>query len=287
MHVKNFFLLLIGVCLALSSYAQFGIGGTKSIKKVKNTELLVVLGYDEDYNRAMEEAITKYWTFNNYRFISGTQYKKYCNSSKYSFLMLFTIKDWAMYNEEYDDVGIVLGGNCRVGPTEMVAYANMMVMNSSYYKAECIRAVQMIQNYLDLGTKNNLAPENYKETCRIYNRNHPEMGSKQLVIQDEDLLDGVHTIEKVKQYYTHPVRFGGQSEVDKATFDQDEDFVYTKLIWDVHGYKYRCAIQAKDSRILYTIETQNREVILMGKRTLKEFNDIHNKENHRKFVLGF
>ena len=287
MTIKQSLLLIVGVFISFHSFAQFGIGGSKAIKKVKKTELLVVLGYDEAYNEAIEAAVTKHWTFNDFRFISGTQYKKYCNNSKYSFLMLFSIKDYAFYSEEYNDVGVVLGGNCRVGPYDMVGYANMIVMNEKYYAAECVRAVQLIQNYLELGMQENLARDNYKETRLNYNKNHLALGSKTLVIQDEDLLENVASIDKVKSLYTHPVRFGRQSEVDKATLEQNEDVVYTKLVWDVHGYKYRCAILAKDSKVLYAIETQNKEVILMGKRTLKELNDIHNKENHRKFVLGF
>ncbi len=284
---KHHYLLIIFIFLSLPAFAQFGIGGTKEIKKLKKTELLVVLGYDEAYNDAMKEAIEKNWTFTKYRFISGLEYKKHCSNPAYSFLMQFTIKDWAFKEEKYDDVGIVLGGDCRVGPYEMVSFANMIVMSDPYYKAECIRAVQFMQNYLELGYANNLSSDNYDETYALYNKNHPELGQKTLILQEEDLLEEYQTVNAVSKLYEQKFEFGGQSKVDQATINQEENLVYTKLIFDVHGYKYRCAIRAKDSKILYVIETQNKEIILMGKRTLRELSDVNNTTKQKKFFLGF
>ncbi|MEO1436030.1 MAG: hypothetical protein AAFV80_10875 [Bacteroidota bacterium] len=269
------------------SFAQFGFGGTKAINKLKNTELLVVLGYDNAYNQAIKAAVEKHWNFTEYRFISGPEYNQYCGDKRYSFLMKFTIRDWSFVDEQYDDVGIVLGGNCRTGPYEMVSFANMIVMNGSYYNAECVRAIQMMQNYLAVGEQEYLPKDNFRQTVDLYKSGHLEMKDRTLVLQEEDMLYDFVKLSKVKAAYTHPVRFGGQSEVDKATLNQTDDFLYTKLIFDPYGYKYRCVIRAKDSKILYAIETQNREVILMGKRTLREFNDLENQKNHKSFVLGF
>ncbi|MEM7102525.1 MAG: hypothetical protein AAF502_05270 [Bacteroidota bacterium] len=285
---NRYLLLLFAFFLfCLPANAQFGTGGSKGAKAVKDTELIVVLGYGADYNTAIKEAITKYWTFTKYKFITGSEYKKYCDDPRYSLLLMFTLKDFAFVDEEYDDIGIVLGGKCRYSPYEMLAYANMHVMNGSYYRAECVRAVQFMQNFLEMAMNESFPSDNYKAIYSKYNKSHSQLGDKQLVLQEEDLLEEYSTLAEVKKLYTHKVRFGGQSEVDQATLEQDENFVYTKLIFDVHGYKYRCAIQAKDSKILYAIETQNREVILMGKRTLRELDDVNNKRNHNKFFLGF
>lgn len=280
-------LTLLFCVFYIAGFSQFGFGGSKAINKLKNTELLVVLGYEDSYNKAIQNAIETHWTFTKYRFISGPEYNQYCGDSRYSFLMKFTIRDWSFVDEEYDDVGIIPGGSCRTGPYDMVSFANMIVMNGSYYKAECVRAVQMMQNYLMMGEQEYLSKDNFEESVAMYKTGHQEMGENLLVLQEEDMLYDFIKLPKVKTLYTHRVKFGGQSEIDKATLNQSEDLMYTKLIFDPHGYKYRCVIRAKDSKVLYAIETQNREVILMGKRTLRELDDLENQKKHKSFVLGF
>ncbi len=275
----TFLFLLFTVAVS----AQFGEGGTKDIKKLKNTETLVVLGYHESYNEAIKQAFTKHWTFTKYRFISGAQYRKYCKNKKYSFVIIQTIRDYQFNEEKYDDVGIVLGGNCRYGPQDMVAYANMIVSDSSYYYVECVRAVQLMQNYLEMGLKKRLPADNYGETLSAYNKNHPKMTNYTMLIDKQDVLDRYK--KDIKKYYTLPLKITTQREADQAMMEGRKDVMYTMLFFDIHGYPYRCALRASDSKILYGIEGQNREGFLMGKHMLKGFSNTKNTGKLK--VLGW
>ncbi len=280
--MKTIFTILCSM-LVLMAYAQFGEGGTKDIKKLKETETLVVLGYHDSYNEAIKQAFQKHWTFTKYRFISGSQYKKYCKNKKYSFVVVQTIRDHQFKDEKYDDVGIVLGGRCGYGPQDMVAYANMIVGDSTYYYIECVRAVQLMQNYLEMGLKKRLPPSNYSETISAYNKNHPKMAGKTLLIAKQDVLDKYK--KNVGKYYDQPFRMAPQREADQAMLDGNNDLMYTMLFFDIHGYPYRCALRAGDSQILYGIEGQNREGFLLGKHMLKGFSNFKNTGKLK--VLGW
>ena len=279
-------IILFSLCLSPNLQAQFGQGGNKAIEKLKNTETLVVLGYDDEYNEAIQEAFNNHWTFTKYRFIPGTHYKRYCKDPQYSFVMIFTIREWQVVNEQYDDIGIVLGGNCNTGPYDMVAYANMDVYSPSYYRLECQRAVQFMQDYLETGEERKMPRDNIDETIEMYNERHAEMADKELVLCEEDIIEKHATIDKVKKYYTHPVRLDAQFQVDRNAWRQTENYLYTVFLYDVNGFTYRCVVEAKGSRMLFMMPTENHEAYLMGPRSFKRMNNLEFGKKVGDFIKG-
>lgn len=269
--MKSFNILLIALfslCIQFSATAQFGIGGTKKIQEIKNTTTYIVLGYEDAYNKAIKNAFEKYWTFTPYEFISGPQFKDYCERKDASFILLFTIQDWAFVEEEYRDVGIVKGGRCRYAPEDMVAYSNLIVGADFHYETVCIRAVQMMQNYLELGLKRHFSEDNYIETYQAYSESKNTIHEKQLVLTEYDLLEEFMDLKAIKKLYRHDVSIVHPSEVFDIVLNQEEDKVYHYLAFDVHGYRYHLAIQGKDSKVLFGKEANGKDDILLGKKSL-------------------
>lgn len=259
---------------SIAAVAQFGNGGTKAIKKLQQTETIVILGYSEAYNDAIKEAFEQHWSFTKVKFISGPQYKKYCHNSSYSFVHLFTIEDWQLSDEEYDDVGITLGGSCKTAPTEMIAYANMEVWDPSYYRLECKRAVQFMQTYLEMGLRENLPSENEVETTALYAKRQHEMQGKTLVFEKADLMEEVRNVSEIEKYYTKEVKLEDQLTIDRAAWKELPDFLYTIFVFDIEGYSYHLVVQAEGNQIIYATPTKWSQGYLVGKKILRKFDDF-------------
>lgn len=258
----------------LLGYSQFGHGGAKQVKKLKNTETLVILGYSDAYNDAIKEAFENHWTFTKFRFISGTQYKDNCSNSNYSFVHVFTIKDWQFTREQYDDVGIVLGGRCKTGPEDMVAYANMIVYDDEYFRLECKRAVQFMQNYLEIALNQSLPKDNDKEIIRYYASKHKKMDGQTLVFSPTDLRPEIREIEKIKKHYKHQVKLETELFIDRAVWKGEQGILYTLYVFDTQGYSYHIVIEAEDNEIIYSIPTRSGQGYLVSNPILKKFNSF-------------
>jgi len=63
MNSQSIRIIVFFLILPMIGFSQFGNGGTKAVKKLKNTETLVILGYSDAYNDAIKEAFEKHWTF--------------------------------------------------------------------------------------------------------------------------------------------------------------------------------------------------------------------------------
>jgi len=253
---------------------QFGNGGAKEVEKLKKTETMVILGYSDAYNDAIKEAFEKHWTFTKVSFISGTQYKDHCSNSKYSFVHVFSIKDWQFTREEYDDVGIVLGGRCKTGPDDMIAYANMIVYEDDYFRLECKRAVQFMQQYLEIALAQKLPKDNIKETINFYASKQQQMEGKTLVFGPEDLRPEIREIEQIKKHYKHPVKLETGLYIDRAVWREEPGMMYSSYVFDMRGYSFHLIIQASNNEILYAIPTKSSQGYVVSNPILKKFSSF-------------
>jgi len=274
MNIKLLIPVLLLLILPFTSFCQFGNGGSKAVKKLKNTETLVILGYSDAYNDAIKEAFEKHWTFTKFKFISGPQYKKYCNSSNYSFVQLLTIKDWQFTREQYDDIGIVMGGRCKTAPEDMVVYANMDVYDDGYYRLECKRAVQLMQHYLEIAMNKNLPKDNDKEIINYYASKHKAMSGKTLILSPQDLRPEIREIDKVKKHYDHAVRMETNLFIDRAVWKEEKGLLYTIYVFDLRGYSYHLVISTEDNEILYAIPTRSSQGYQVSNPILRKFSSF-------------
>lgn len=267
-------ILIILLLLPFLGFGQFGQGGVKAVKKLQKTETLVILGYGEAYNDAIKEAFEKHWTFTKFRFISGTQYADHCGNSKYSFVQLLTIKDWQFTREQYDDIGIVLGGICKTAPEDMIAYANMDVYDDGYYRLECKRAVQFMQQYLEIVLERSLPKDNDKEILKYYASKHQQMEGNTFIFSPTDLRPEIREIEKLKKHYKHPVQLETGLFIDRAVWKEEKGYLYTLYIFDLLGYSYHFVIKTENNEILYAIPTRSGQGYLVSNPILKKFNSF-------------
>jgi hypothetical protein len=266
----RFLPILLFFMLPFLAQAQFG-AGSKITRPLKNTELLVVLApeYGDAYNDALQEAVEKYWTYTKYKFISGPQYKQYCKDKSKSFLMLFEIEESSLNEEKFTNLGILQGGTCKKAVEDFAAYANLFTWSDKAYKVECIRAVQMIQNYLKIADENEISNlKNWAEIVKLHNKNAYELFGKEWLLLTPDLLDDYKDIRKIRKIYTEPVRVVEFDEIDKATFEQNPNIIYHQLVYDYEGYRFHTFFTGKDTKVIYMKQAQRNERVLIGKETL-------------------
>lgn len=263
------FSIIIGIA---PCYAQFG-GGSKAIRKIKETELLVVLDpvYGDAYNEEIQNAVKKYWTFTPYRFISGPQYKKYCKDPKYSFLSRFDVVEASVVDEKITFLGIIQGGRCGQDVGDFAAYFNLWVWGEKAYAVECVRTVQILQNYLKMGMENEIpALKNWEDVQKLYNRNKSRLNNKEWLLQTADVLEDCQDIRKIRDYYKRgKVRFAEFDDIDAAIKANNDDVVYHQLCYDSEGYRFHTWFSAKNSEILYMRQAQRKDRVLLGKETFK------------------
>ncbi|MEY4927474.1 MAG: hypothetical protein RI894_1910, partial [Bacteroidota bacterium] len=240
-YMRNLLIFIFIFCSQTAIFGQFG-GGSKAIRKIKDTELMVILdpAYGDGYNEEIQNAVKKYWTFTKYRFISGPQYKKYCNDPKYSFLSRFEVKEASVVEEKIIFLGIIQGGSCGQAVGDFAAYFNLWVWGEKAYAVECVRTVQILQNYLQLGTDNDIpALKNWEDICRLYNRRKHELNGKQWLLQTADVLEEYQDIRKVRTIYTRgKVRFAEFDEIDDAIKEGNDSTIYHQLCYDSEGYRF-------------------------------------------------
>jgi hypothetical protein len=262
------FLLLCAMPFLAS--AQFG-AGSKITRPIKNTELLVVLApeYGDAYNDALQEAVNKYWTYTKFKFISGPQYKQYCKDKTKSFLVMFEVNESSLVEEKFTNLGIIQGGTCKKAVEDFAAYANLFTFSDKAYKVECIRAVQIIQNYLKIADEAEISNlKNWEEVMKQHNRATYELFGKEWLLLTVDLLEDYQDIRKIRKIYTEPVRIVEFDEIDKATFDQSPNIIYHQLVYDYEGYRFHTFFTGKDTKIVYMKQAQRNERVLIGKETL-------------------
>ena len=277
MRCLLFACLLCGSLLATTAtFAQFGNGGTAAVRKIQQTETLVVLDpalYDDAYNEEIQAVFKKYWTFTKFRFISGPQVPKYCKDAHYSFFMQLEMEDNTLTSGHYTDVGLLQGGRCGLSRFDMVSYSTISPYNTEAetYRVELVRAVQMIQNYMQLALDNNLGADNVVESVRLYRKNQATLERATFGVETVDLLEEYQTIDKVKEYYTFPVRVAEYPELAAATLNQRDDLVYHVLVRDIEGFRYHLLIRAKGSQVVFAKEAKRKERVLLGKENLHDF----------------
>ncbi len=270
-------LILILFFFATSNaFAQFG-GGSKAIRKIKDTELMVILDpvYGDAYNEAIQVAVKKYWTFTKYQFISGPQYKKYCKDPKYSFLSRFEVQEASVVEEKILFLGIIQGGTCGQAREDFAAYFNLWTWGEKAYPIECIRTVQILQNYLVLGTENDIpALKNWEDVCKLYNRSKHQIAGKQWLLQTADVLDEYQDIRKIREIYKRgKVRFAEFDEIDDEIKAESDSTIYHQLCYDSEGYRFHVWFIAKNSQIIYIRQAQRKDRVLIGKETLKALDE--------------
>jgi hypothetical protein len=269
--MRFFFLFLCFLAMPCLVMAQFGAGSNVT-RTIKNTELLVVLSpeYGDAYNEALEAAVTKYWTYTKFRFISGPQYKQFCKDKKYSFLMMFEVKEASLSEEKFSNLGIVQGGSCKKDIQDFAAYANLFTWEDKGMKVECIRAVQIIQNYLIMADANEISNfKNFEEIVKAHNKNRADIKGKIWKVVQEDFLEEMQDVRKIRKIYTDSIKIVQFDAIDDATLKQAENIIYHQLFYDYEGYRYHAFFQAKGTRLLYLKQAQRKERVLIGKETLK------------------
>ena len=269
---KIFIAFAIIFAFSASVNAQFG-GGSKAIRKLKNTELMVILDpvYGDAYNDEIQNAVKKYWTFTKYRFISGPQYKKYCNDPKYSFLTRFEVVEASVVDEKIRFLGVIQGGTCGQAKEDFAAYFNLWTWGEKAYAVECVRTVQILQNYLNMGMEDDIpALKNWEDVSKLYNRRKHELNGKQWLLQTADVLDEMQDIRKVREIYKRgKVRFAEFDEIDDEIKAESDSTIYHQLCYDSEGYRFHVWFIAKNSQIVYIRQAQRKDRVLLGKETLK------------------
>lgn len=149
--------LLLHIC---SSFAQFGDKKKEDIDKLKDSRLVVVLFADSAYNASVKFAVERYWSFNGgFLFVHDSAMKAYAKG-EYSYLIFSKSKGTKIKAKlcasDPDFNGLLILNKYKKKATELEIIARAYCSNTidtSDWKAEMIRGVQLLNNYLNIAVE--------------------------------------------------------------------------------------------------------------------------------------
>lgn len=244
-------ILLIFSLFFLSLYvsAQTGVANRKDALIIKNSMLVVVLDEDSTpYNKAIQTAMNNYWKFSGYTFIYSRDKNNYC---KPGYTLIDRYTGYGL-SHRLSYIAIVFPDekNCEWYKLDLQAYSYAS-FDRDHIKAHAIRAVQFIQNYLNLVINEKLGGDGLGSICRMCNSEKKLIKQKMLFINDGETVESVSDVKKICRYYDYDFKLVSLEEIDNAIIEQNEDIVYTINIMEKNGLTYRMVVQGKDSKILY------------------------------------
>lgn len=150
-------LMLIQITVA---FAQFGDKKKADIDKLKDSRLVVVLFTDSAYNASIKYAVERYWGFNGgFLFVYDSAMKAYAKGD-YSYLIFSKAKGTKIKAKlcaaEPDFNGFLILNKYKKKATELEILAKAYASNTidtSDWLAECIRGVQLLNNYLNIAVE--------------------------------------------------------------------------------------------------------------------------------------
>lgn len=321
MKNTNFFVALLFAFNV--SNAQFSMTTKKEALQIKNSVLLVALEEEdakrikklsnkpeklEHYrtqiagrNRALKNAVEKYWSFSSkVEYTTESKAKEMLETEKDKYVMI-SFGEYLDYESFRTHTGMNgspagwggSGAGMSYNPstkyTELANVITTLLISDpgkiikaflpNVYPSEAdavygIQQIQYILNYLLADEKNTMV----KFMAHIRN-NAPELKNKTLLIDKDDLSKKL-TESDVKEVYPYPFKIVSQKEIDKAILEKDPTAAYVQIA-DMPGGKGNVSAHyvsnAADGKIYcYDAPTvsfgiKGMDVITYGERITKKY----------------
>jgi hypothetical protein len=248
--------LFIASSILLSGQAPFPSGD--EIKQFIASRTCVVL---EDgnpvFNTYISKAIKEYWKITPFEFITSSDFKLRRSDPSYSFIILTETrfendKSKSVYNyinllqgKKVDELG-KMPEICAV-PLSIAGEDDM----EYGYKLGAI--LSFMQKHAGMISEDpSLTGRRY---LKYYNKNIPEVKGRKILVTQEDLIEGINTIEKLRAIYRYEIEIVPESEIVKAIQNKDHFTLILHKVGPVgdvfSGICFKMLIGTDDSNMYY------------------------------------
>jgi hypothetical protein len=248
--------LFIASSILLSGQAPFPSGD--EIKQFIASRTCVVL---EDgnpvFNTYISKAIKEYWKITPFEFITSSDFKLRRSDPSYSFIILTETrfendKSKSVYNyinllqgKKVDELG-KMPEICAV-PLSIAGEDDM----EYGYKLGAI--LSFMQKHAGMISEDpSLTGRRY---LKYYNKNIPEVKGRKILVTQEDLVEGINTIEKLRAVYRYEIEIVPESEIVKAIQNKDHFTLILHKVGPVgdvfSGICFKMLIGTDDSNMYY------------------------------------
>ncbi len=257
--MKKITLFIMVFLLGLPMMGQDLVADGQAIEKFFKSKTYVV--YDTNifgsYNKAIKNAIEKYWTLTPVEYIDVNKYQKLRYDDKNSFIVRTKVnfeKDKS--NTSYTFLSAVLGSRKR----SMAMMPDLCSFPLSYYNVDYDKyeyklgtVIKFMQNHILLIRDNPKLRK--KNIYKYYNKNASKIKEKTLYVIKDELDKNVNTTDKIKKYYSGKVVITTAEEIEKIISKKDPNAVFLHKVGPSKNNKklriYKLILGAADGKLYY------------------------------------
>ena len=219
------------------------------------------------YNSYVKEAVADCWTITPYEFITVRDFNVRRLNPAYSFLVLTqTNFDKDKSHGLYDFINLLQGKNVNKlaeMPEICAVPLSFAGVNDLVYSYKLGAIVSFMQKHAQMISEDpSLTGRKY---LKYYNKYIPEVHNKTILVKQEDLVQEIATIDKIKEIYPYKIEIVTEDEIVKAIENKTPDTLILHKVGPVgdknSGYCFKMLIGTDDSNMYYynqhTISTAN------------------------------
>jgi hypothetical protein len=276
--MKKIIVFLLPFIACSVSYAQFGNKKKEELDIIKDTRTVVVLNNDSAYNASIKAAVEKYWGFTGTIFAYDTALKQY-NKPDFTFLVFSKSKGSKIKpkvcssEEDFNGLQLVTKFKRKALPEEIIAQAYCSnKIDTPDWRAEMIRAVQMLNNYFNYAMEANgeLTPSNYPS-------DKSQIANKKLLVPDKILQ--MKGKEDANTLLDGEVEEMDREDINKAIVNQDPATMYFFFSFD-EKHCNKLVLTSERSELMFFSTDSPEKCLCTAKevKALKTAKDKANKE---------
>jgi hypothetical protein len=264
--MKKLYPIIIGFIFIVNALpAQYGRLTRDKIKILKSSTTYFILEQDSDYNAALKEAVTTFWSLGNYEFITYDESERVEGN--------FVIKDQHGSSGYLPGTGTSRSGSIPSFPIDALVYTvgthpkqqpdhgqiplyqwdAYVLLNDGSGTLEYLHKlgsyVQILQNYiktLEESGKKKLSP---RKTKKIYNKSKEVLKTKTLLVCRFD-LPVFEKKDPFLLYYKNSYKLETAKFIGEAVKKRDESSLVLHLVYTNRVYNY-FVTDTKDGRVVY------------------------------------
>lgn len=225
--------------ISLMASAQFGYQSKKDLEKIKQTELIVVLTDDtaDMFNKCIQKVMPAHWKLTSVKYMNAQAAAEYAKKGDgFTFMVLVKcagarLKSKAM-TSELETTGLLLTNTFKKGKIPFTHALASALFDSKFgptpaeYEAQCLRAVQLLTNYLNIVEAAAGDKDIYYETMqRKYPGDKSLLEGKKLLVDKKLVLDEKQQM-LIEKNYPGEVVFTDAATIAKAILNQEENAIY-------------------------------------------------------------
>lgn len=209
------------------------------------------------YNIVVTDAVKKYWTLTPYEIITSDQFDEMYTDPSLSFVFLSKIQLEKDKEEVYYlYINFVMGAKVK-DITQLPELLSLPLAYTGVDEDSYVDKLPLMLRFAQIHI-NNLKDAKNPRTFYIlknYGKDSKELKNKTLLVKESDLSEEVDDLDKIKKYYSGPVKIVTEDEIVKAVEDKVAATAVLHQIGpgedDNTGRSYRLIFGTDDARLYY------------------------------------